>query len=271
MTQPADLESDDFEAAARRSKAGASSGTLVALVLGGLALLSLLGVRVLLFQPFSIPSGSLVPSLLIGDYVLVSKYAYGYSRFSLPFPDWASGAGPGRVFGAEPKRGDVVVFKLPRDGATDYIKRVIGLPGDKIQMINGRLYINGTIVERAALPPYSMTIYNGHPVAAAHYEETLPGGVKHEIIQLDGDGGPLANTPVYQVPPGDFFTMGDNRDNSLDSRVPPEQDGVGYVPFENLVGRAEMIFFSVDAGEPTQNRSGWPWTVRWGRLFQAVR
>jgi signal peptidase I len=178
---------------------------------------------------------------------------------------------PGRIFASEPKRGDIIVFKLPRDGGTDYIKRLIGLPGDKIQMIHGRLYINGAMVEREPLPAYATADRFGRQSDVTHYEETLPGGVKHEIIQLENDNGPLANTDVYEVPPGHYFMMGDNRDNSLDSRVSPERDGVGYVPFENLIGRAEVIFFSVEDGESIAQVWRWPWIVRWHRLFQRVR
>src|SRR6202790_905361 len=145
------------------------------------ALVIALVVRTLLFQPFNIPSGSLIPTLLIGDYLFVSKYSYGYSHFSLPsFLDLAPSAMPGRIFASQPKRGDVIVFKLPRDGETDYIKRLIGLPGDKIQMIRGRLFINCAMVERTPLPPYSTPGHFGRPIDVAHYEETLPGGVKHE-------------------------------------------------------------------------------------------
>jgi signal peptidase I len=234
------------------------------------ALIIALVIRTFLFQPFNIPSGSMEETLLVGDYLFVSKYSYGYSHFSLPsFLDLAPGMMPGRLFASQPKRGDIIVFKLPRDGETDYIKRLIGLPGDKVQVIKGRLYINGTIVERTPLPPYSMT--DGGPANVAHYEETLPGGVKHEIIQLNGDDGEYDNTSVYTVPPGNYFMMGDNRDNSLDSRVPPEREGVGYVPFENLIGRAEVIFFSVEEGEPAWEVWRWPWTVRWNRLFRPVR
>ncbi|THD46974.1 MAG: signal peptidase I [Bradyrhizobium sp.] len=237
------------------------------------ALLIALVVRTLLFQPFNIPSGSLIPTLLIGDYLFVSKYAYGYSHYSLPgFLDLAPSAMPGRVFASQPKRGDIIVFKLPRDGETDYIKRLIGLPGDRIQMKADRLYINGQIVEREALPPYATTGRFGEPIEVPHYLEALPGGVKHEIIQLDGDNNTAdytANTDVYVVPPGEYFFMGDNRDNSSDSRVPADQNGVGYVPAENLIGRAEVIFFSVD-GAPAWEFWRWPWTVRWNRLFQTV-
>jgi signal peptidase I len=235
------------------------------------ALLIALVVRTLLFQPFNIPSGSLVPTLLIGDYLFVSKYAYGYSHFSLPgFLDLAPSAMPGRIFASEPKRGDVIVFKLPSDGQTDYIKRLIGLPGDKIQVKKGRLYINDEIVPREPIQPFLTVSHFNKPLEAPHYIETLPGGVKHEIIQIDGDDGTFDNTKVYEVPPGHFFMMGDNRDNSSDSRLAGDQGGVGYVPFENLIGRAELIFFSVDDAAPVWQFWRWPWTVRWTRMFQRV-
>jgi signal peptidase I len=267
MTEPASLRDGDYQVASKKSNEGGLWETIKVIVQ---ALLIALVIRTVLFQPFNIPSGSLIPTLLIGDYLFVSKYSYGYSHFSLPsFLDLAPGMMPGRLFASQPKRGDIIVFKLPRDGETDYIKRLIGLPGDKVQVIKGRLYINGTIVERTPLPPYSMN--DGGPANVAHYEETLPGGVKHEIIQLNGDDGEYDNTSVYTVPPGNYFMMGDNRDNSLDSRVPPEREGVGYVPFENLIGRAEVIFFSVEEGEPAWEVWRWPWTVRWNRLFRPVR
>jgi signal peptidase I len=269
MTEPASLKSDDMGVASKKAKEGGLWETIKVIVQ---ALLIALVIRTLLFQPFNIPSGSLIPTLLIGDYLFVSKYSYGYSHFSLPsFLDLDPAASPGRFFASQPKRGDIIVFKLPRDGETDYIKRLIGLPGDKIQMIHGRLYINGTMVERSPLPPYLTPGHFGAPVEVIHYEETLPGGVKHEIIQLDGDDGYYSNTAVYEVPPDHYFMMGDNRDNSTDSRVPPEAGGVGYVPFENLIGRAEVIFFSVEEGEPAWQVWRWPWTVRWRRLFEPVR
>ena len=218
------------------------------------ALLIALFVRTILFQPFNIPSGSLIPTLLIGDYLFVSKYSYGYSKFSLPFaPPLLSG----RIMASEPKRGDIAVFKLPRDGSTDYIKRVIGLPGDRVQMVQGRLLINGQMVQR--------------DVPVATYKETLPGGVSHLVIERDGDTGYYDSTKVFEVPAGHFFMMGDNRDNSTDSRVSPEEGGVGFVPFENFVGRAEVIFFSVEEGEAAWQFWKWPWSVRWSRLFQPVR
>ena len=215
------------------------------------ALLIALVVRTVLFQPFNIPSGSLVPTLLVGDYLFVSKYAYGYSHFSLPsFLDLAPQAMPGRIFASEPKRGDIIVFKLPSDGQTDYIKRLIGLPGDKIQVQHGRLFINGAEVPREPIAPFLTVNHFNKPMEAPQYLETLPGGVQHKIIQIDGDEGTFDNTKVYEVPPGHYFMMGDNRDNSSDSRLAGDQGGVGYVPFENLIGRAEVIFFSIDEGTP---------------------
>jgi signal peptidase I len=272
MSERASLNGDDVDIPARTSAAKRSKeGNWPVVFVIAAALIFILG-RLFLFQPFNIPSSSLIPTLLVGDYVFVSKYSYGFSHFSLPaFLDLAPEAMPGRLFASEPKRGDVIVFKLPRDGKTDYIKRLIGLPGDKIQLIHGRLYINGTIVERTPLPPYSTLGHFGRAVDVPHYEETLPGGVKHEIIQMDGDEGYWDNTGVYEVPPGNYFMMGDNRDNSSDSRLAAAQEGVGFVPFDNLIGRAELIFLSIDNGESTHDNSGWPWTIRWNRLFQSVR
>ena len=186
------------------------------------ALILALIVRVFLFQPFNIPSGSMIPTLLVGDYLFVAKYAYGYSRYSFPFgPDLFSG----RIWSKEPDRGDVVVFKLPRDNETDYIKRVIGLPGDEIQMIHGVLHINGQAIKKERIDDF-----------------VLPNGVIYPVLDLTQDSiGD--NTEVYKVPEGHFFMMGDNRDNSTDSRFLSE---VGFVPFENLVGKAKIIFFSID-------------------------
>jgi signal peptidase I len=229
------------------------------------ALLIALVVRTLLFQPFNIPSGSLIPTLLIGDYLFVSKYSYGYSRHSIPFsPPIFSG----RIWGSEPKRGDIAVFKLPKDDSTDYIKRVIGLPGDRIQVRDGVLHINGTPVRRERIQDYASQDPFGRTIMVPQYRETLPEGTSHTIIERDGDRGYWDNTYVYTIPPGHYFMMGDNRDNSTDSR---DESSVGFVPYENLVGRAEIIFFSIDESAAAWQVWEWPWTVRASRMFNPIR
>ncbi|MCC6919718.1 MAG: signal peptidase I [Alphaproteobacteria bacterium] len=231
-----------------------------------------LGVYTLLFQPFRIPSGSMIDTLLIGDFVWVSKFSYGYSKHSIPFsPDVFDG----RIWGAEPTRGDVVVFKLPRDNSTDYIKRLIGLPGDKVQVIRGVLHINGQPVKMEYVGEVDVTSegsgnYTRH---TNKYLETLPNGVSHYILQDDRpprEGFDAQNTDVYVVPAGHYFFMGDNRDNSTDSRWPIES-GVGFVPYENLVGRADRIFPSWDSQKADWWEVWeWPFAVRWDRLLQPI-
>ncbi|MBI1775480.1 MAG: signal peptidase I [Proteobacteria bacterium] len=226
------------------------------------ALLIALGIRTSAYEPFNIPSGSMIPTLLIGDYLFVSKFSYGYSRYSLPF---GLPLVPGRILFHEPQRGDVAVFKLPRDNSTDYIKRIIGLPGDRIQMIKGVLNINGEPVKRERIEDF----VEGDGRAAIRYTqyiETLPNGRRHRIIELSDDA-PLDNTQVYVVPAGHYFAMGDNRDNSLDSRV---LNGVGYVPAVNLVGRAEFLFYSTSGEARFWEIWKWPLATRFSRMFHGI-
>ena len=195
-------------------------------------------VRTFAYEPFNIPSGSMIPTLLVGDYLFVSKFSLGYSRHSLPF---SLPLIDGRIAFTEPQRGDIVVFKLPRDNQTDYIKRLIGLPGDRIQLRGGILHINGVPVKRRRIKDFLTQHGNGRVTRTTQYIETLPGGREHPVLEVT-DESPFDNTTVYTVPAGHYFAMGDNRDRSSDSRF----SDVGFVPMVNLVGRAEFLFFSID-------------------------
>ncbi|RFB96176.1 signal peptidase I [Rhizobium leguminosarum bv. trifolii] len=225
------------------------------------ALILAMVIRTVLFQPFTIPSGSMMPTLLVGDYIFVNKFAYGYSKYSLPFsPDIFSG----RIFGSAPKRGDIVVFRFPPNPDIDYIKRCIGLPGDRIQMKEGVLYVNGKPVPK--VPDGAFTSdYKLDPGADVPvFRETLDNGKTYDTL----DQSPASrgdNTREFIVPEDHYFMMGDNRDNSADSRF-----DVGFVPAENLVGRASVIFFSL--GNDTSFREIWKWptNMRWDRLFKVV-
>ncbi|AHG44705.1 signal peptidase [Rhizobium leguminosarum bv. trifolii CB782] len=225
------------------------------------ALILAMVIRTVLFQPFTIPSGSMMPTLLVGDYIFVNKFAYGYSKYSLPFsPDIFSG----RLFGADPKRGDIVVFRFPPNPEVDYIKRCIGLPGDHIQVTDGVLYVNGKPVPKVADGTFTSDYKLDPGADVPVFRETLDSGKTYDTL----DQSPVSrgdNTREFIVPEGHYFMMGDNRDNSLDSRF-----DVGFVPAENLVGRASVIFFSL--GNDTSFREIWKWptNMRWDRLFKVV-
>ncbi len=236
------------------------------------ALIIALVFRVLLFQPFSIPSSSMKPTLLIGDYLFVSKYAYGYSKHSIPF---SPPLFEGRVWFTPPKRGDVIVFKNRKDDNKDYIKRLIGLPGDKIQVQGGVVLINGTPVKMEAVDPFVEPVdtnsrrqictlrqkRDGVMVCIKEqFVEILPNNVTHLTVNENNNRGPRDNTKVYEVPEGHYFFMGDNRDNSADSRI----DGGHYIPETDLIGRAEIIFLS-SKGSPF-----FPWEWRFSRIFNSI-
>ena len=221
-----------------------------------------LGFRSLLFEPFNIPSGSMIPTLLVGDYLFVSKYSYGYSRYSFPF-----GMAPfdGRVFETSPERGDVAVFRQPQNESVAFIKRIVGLPGDRIQVTDGVLRINDVAVNRVRMG--FATASDGYNVIRfAVYQETLPNGKSYLIQERSDDDDVLDNTNVFLVPEGHYFMMGDNRDNSRDSRT----TSVGMVPAENLIGRAERLFFSHNSSAHLWEIWKWPFAIRYGRLGDGI-
>ena len=226
------------------------------------AILIALVIRSFWVEPFKIPSGSMYPNLYVGDFLFVSKYTYGYSKHSFPFsfPSFE-----GRIWADEPKYGDVVVFKFPQDNKTDFIKRVVGLPGDKIKMENGRLVVNGKTLERTEQENFVLRNAYGKAERFHQYEETLPNGKKHTILEISDEEAEDNSTEVT-VPEGHLFLMGDNRDRSNDSRV-----SVGFVPMENLVGKARFLFFSYDPNEGAWYK---PWTwgkkIRWSRIFSKI-
>ncbi|MEC7208661.1 MAG: signal peptidase I [Pseudomonadota bacterium] len=244
-------------------KQSSSSGivdTLKTLLIAGAIAL---GFRSLVAEPFNIPSGSMIPSLLVGDYLFVTKYSYGYSRYSFPF-----GLAPidGRVFGGDstPQRGQVAVFRLPSDTSVDYIKRVIGVPGDRSQVRQGVLHINGQPVERRLVGNGRQGASGGGQMTTL-YQETLPGGLTH-LIQEISDRQTFDNTPEFVVPAGHYFMMGDNRDNSRDSR----SSSVGFVPLQNFIGEAQFLFFSHDSSAYIWELWKWPSAIRFERLGNTI-
>ena len=228
----------------------------------GIAAFFFLFMPTLLFQPFRIPSSSMEGTLEIGDYLFVSKFSYGYSQYSFPF--FTPVAFAGRVMDKPANRGDVVVFRFPPDPSQDYIKRVIGVPGDRIQMIDGILHINGQAVKLEKIEDRVETDAYGEEIHVNRFYETLPNGVKHVILKRQ-EASLYDNTPEYKVPEGKYFMMGDNRDNSNDSR-----GDVGFVPEQNLVGRAEVVFFSHDGSAQLWEVWKWPFAIRYGRFLTLI-
>ncbi len=226
------------------------------------AILIAVFIRSFYAEPFKIPSASMYPTLYIGDFLFVSKYTYGYSRHSLPL---SLPIIPGRIWADEPEVGDVVVFKFPADNKTNYIKRVIGLPGDKVQVKNGILYLNGEAVKRERIEDFVSRDEGGHAIRYLQYIETLPNGVKHNILEV-ADDEPLDNTIEAIVPENHYFLMGDNRDKSDDSR-----NRVGFVPFENFVGKARFLFYSHNDHGAWYMPWSWPKKIRWDRLFDKIK
>ena len=242
-------------------------GVLAAVKGPAVVLALVLASRTVLAQPFYVPSGSMEPTLLIGDELIVAKYAYGFSRYSLPVDLGISSEH--RVLESLPEYGDVVVFRLPRDPNQVYVKRTIGLPGDRIQMREGRLWINNSVLPLRRDGRGRVEQEDGSEINAARFIETLPNGREHPIFKLDTRGA-LDDTRVFVVPAGHVFMMGDNRDNSLDSRVPAVVGGVGFVPAENLIGRAEVVLGSWDFPVVREHVSQWAAGLRPSRFFARI-
>ena len=227
-----------------------------------LAVLIALIIRSFFAEPYNIPSGSMKPNLLVGDFIFVSKWSYGFSKHSLPF---SIPLIPGKIFSKLPERGEVVVFKTPEDNRTDYIKRVIGLPGDRIQIIDGKIIINDNLILRKKLKDFIDTDKNSSIKRIRKYKEYF---FNKEIEVLDiMDQGIVDNTNLYVVPEGHFFVMGDNRDNSQDSRF---TNIVGYIPIENLIGKAQFVFFSLENSRFLELWK-WPKAIRTKRLFMQIK
>jgi signal peptidase I len=255
------LEDNDMQEKSRTRGWGKTIVDLVCIVLAVTA------AKTAIAEPFYVPSGSMEPTLLIGDELLATKYPYGYSAASLPgflvLPNTS------RIWGALPQRGDVVVFRWPGNRAQVWVKRVIGLPGDRIALRNGRVSINGEPVGLRAAGSGQAEVEDGSAMPAAQFIETLPGQREHAIFKLTNDE-PLDNVPETVVPPGHLFVMGDNRDNSADSRVKVADGGVGMLPIDDLVGRVDGIVGSWDLGIKSQPIWNWPSGLRLARFFSAV-
>lgn len=265
-SEPLSLDIRDDDHKGDDSLSGAVDETIEIVKTVVYALLIALVLRIFLFQPFTIPSASMEPNLLKGDYIIVSKYSYGYSKHSIPF---SPPLFKGRIFFHAPKRGDIIVFKLPSDNKTDYIKRLIGLPGDRIQVTAGVVSVNGKVLTRIYDGPGDPgTCWNGSTVQ--RFRETNP--INRTYITYDcGPRGDVDDTGVYVVPQGHYFFMGDNRDNSLDSRVAPEASGVGYVPAENLVGHARIILLSWNDKATLFKPWTWFLDARPSRFFNVLK